>query len=100
MRSTPVCVPETDCDEAVAVAGKLCAVVENHEFRDEEYNRYRVTASFGVSTKDGTSEDDLGKNEMIKMADEALYEAKAQGRNRIVAAGRPKHQSGFFRGRV
>ena len=94
-----VVLPETDCDEAVAVASKLCAVVENHEFRDEEYNRYRVTASFGVSTKDGTSEDDLGKNEMIKMADEALYDAKKNGRNRVCTYAAKATKKGWFKRR-
>ena len=65
------------------VARKLCQAVELHEFKDEGYNSYRVTASFGVSCKDGTREEGPNRNELIKMADEALYDAKKNGRNQV-----------------
>ncbi|CCO23129.1 GGDEF domain-containing protein [Maridesulfovibrio hydrothermalis] len=50
---------------------------------------FSVTASIGVSSaRPGSFEKN---NEIIRKADEALYEAKAQGRNRVVvSSARPK----------
>ncbi|MCG5502248.1 GGDEF domain-containing protein, partial [Ectothiorhodospira lacustris] len=45
-----------------------------------------VTLSIGVCTIDRGS--NLG--ELLARADEALYEAKSQGRNRTVCKGRPR----------
>jgi predicted signal transduction protein with EAL and GGDEF domain len=45
-----------------------------------------VTASFGVSAAAGA---EVNYSRLFKAADEALYEAKDAGRNRVVAAGAP-----------
>ena len=48
----------------------------------------RFTASFGVCGNDGqTSFSDL-----LRTADKALYRAKREGRDRVVAAGAPNHE--------
>lgn len=57
------------------VAERKRAAIEAH-FRDEEM---RVTISGGVSVFNGESIE-----EFIKSADEKLYEAKRQGKNRIL----------------
>lgn len=68
--------PEISLDEAKTLANKLCKSVANHNFSVDT----RVTISIGVSVFDGEKQIE----EMIKEADEKLYEAKRQGRNRVV----------------
>jgi diguanylate cyclase (GGDEF)-like protein len=72
-------------DETVAVAERLRAMVERHKFSYEETQPGgSVTISIGVSCY---PEDGLAAVELIQAADEALYRAKNEGRNRVVAAG-------------
>jgi diguanylate cyclase (GGDEF)-like protein len=67
---------ETDKDIAYAIAQKLRTEVSQYTFSI----RQEVTCSFGVTLhKVGESTTDL-----IRRADEGLYEAKANGRNRVV----------------
>ena len=42
----------------------------------------RVTASFGVAVSDGS----IAPSELTRIADDALYAAKRNGKNRVVAA--------------
>jgi diguanylate cyclase (GGDEF)-like protein len=73
--------PLTPKDSALLVAEKLRGAIENAAFPEG-----RLTISLGVATypKDGTSSPDL-----IKAADDALYQAKQAGRNRVVVASPP-----------
>jgi diguanylate cyclase (GGDEF)-like protein len=71
-------------DTAVAVAERLRVTVERHNFSYEEGQPGgSVTISIGVSCypEDGPAVDDI-----IQAADEALYRAKNEGRNRVVAS--------------
>lgn len=79
-----VILPETKAQDALTVAEKLRNAVEKSPFREGK-EEYRVTASFGVSSLSPDSEETLGKADLIKRADEALYEAKDKGRNRVIA---------------
>ncbi len=67
----------TECDyqQAHVAAEKIRKAVEDHDF---PYIG-SLTLSGGVSTYDGH-----GINEMISRADKKLYEAKNQGRNRVL----------------
>ena len=77
-------------DQAVAVAERLRAMVERHKFSYEETQPGgSVTISIGVSCY---PEDGLAVDELIQAADEALYRAKNEGRNRVVAADRSSGQ--------
>ena len=72
-------------DQAVAVAERLRVMVERHRFSYEEAQPGgSVTISVGVSCY---PEDGLAADELIQAADEALYRAKNEGRNRVVVAG-------------
>ena len=68
--------PETTSEQAERLGEKLRSAIEGYDFDIED----RVTASFGFTLyrSDSTSE------QMIKRADEAMYQAKNNGRNQVV----------------
>ena len=65
----------------VKVLNRIRQAIEEHQFAHETI-KINQTASFGISYTCNDSEDDIEK--MIKMADENLYEAKKQGRNKVI----------------
>ena len=77
--------PETDCQSTAFVAERLRATIEN-EAVTYSCHVVNITASFGVCGLEGIEND----RDLIRRADEALYEAKKAGRNRVVVkAGAP-----------
>lgn len=73
--------PETDKTSAGLVAERLRAAVASQGFK--AYDEFtKMTISIGLST---FPEDAKNISELIDFADKALYEAKAQGRNRVIA---------------
>ena len=71
--------PEVDQKGAAHLAEKARKLVEKHSFVfDGEH--IPVTMSAGVATMAKKSEE---PNELIRRADEKLYEAKSAGRNRV-----------------
>ncbi|MEQ1723570.1 MAG: diguanylate cyclase [Pseudobdellovibrio sp.] len=71
----------TPIKTAQEVAERIRATVEAHEFSFEN-KPIKVTISIGVSTK--LVQDDWDK--MYNRADQALYQSKQQGRNRVTIA--------------
>jgi two-component system, cell cycle response regulator len=76
-----VLMPETDMAVATLVAERLRRRIAGEPFPIQEgARRVEVTISIGIAT--------LGRNEnaaaLIKRADQALYKAKRDGRNRVV----------------
>lgn len=67
--------PETKCDKAVSMAERIRKALEEYEFHTGD----KVTCSFGVA--------EIGEGEMmynaLNRADELLYTAKRNGRNRV-----------------
>lgn len=77
-----VVLPGADGPEALREAERLRAVVAAHAF-SVQGQRLPLTASFGVASAPGAQ---ASWTELIARADAALYDAKAQGRNRCVLA--------------
>jgi diguanylate cyclase (GGDEF)-like protein len=79
-----VVLPGTDEAGARRVAEDICQAVRNRQLPHEGNAPGIVTVSIGAATmvpQRGKSNQDL-----IEAADQALYRAKARGRNRVVAA--------------
>jgi diguanylate cyclase (GGDEF)-like protein len=76
-----VIVPEADLEGVLNLAHRLRAAFAGHEIELPDGTRMVVTASFGVAVKQ-----DLERAEdLITIADEALYESKRAGKNRVSA---------------
>ena len=73
--------PETLKEDALTVAEHLRRLVEQHPFQYLNH-RYRVTISLGVAAVSG--ENWLTTSELLREADELLYQAKRQGRTRVI----------------
>lgn len=71
--------PETTQEGALIVADRILKVVNQTPFQFEE-KLFSVTVSAGVVTTQG--EPDITSAELIRRADEKLYQAKENGRNR------------------
>ncbi len=72
--------PELDAENACFLAERTRKNIEALSI--PEIDNLPVTASFGVAVYDPESEQDI-----ISLADQALYDAKKAGRNRVVLAG-------------
>ncbi|MGL4634492.1 MAG: PleD family two-component system response regulator [Beijerinckiaceae bacterium] len=79
-----VLLPETETHIAALVADRIRTKVENKPFPIYGGKKYiSVTVSIGVS---GYKSGHTTADALMKRADEALYKAKKEGRNRVVAA--------------
>jgi diguanylate cyclase len=77
-----ICLKETDDAGAKAALERIRTALEKLPIALPSDHRVHVTASFGyVVSRDG-----VDVEAMIKKADQALYKAKQEGRNRIIAA--------------
>jgi diguanylate cyclase (GGDEF)-like protein len=77
-----IVLPETNLEGALALAERLRTLVEQHLF-EYEGKAYPLTISVGVASTDGSRS--LSPTDLIGEADQKLFEAKRQGRNRVVA---------------
>lgn len=77
-----VLLPETDLDGAMLVAERYRLEVAGREFKADDLS-LRITVSIGVASLPRTTAVDA--TELLRKADAALYRAKDEGRNRVVA---------------
>ncbi len=79
------CLPGATCEQSARIAERMRAAVQNLRIPLPDNSQYiGVTASFGVAALEGGLEEKL--DALISKADEALYRAKAEGRNRVCIA--------------
>jgi len=74
-----IILPRTDLSSALNVAERVRKMIEASKMKDPEGNMFGITVSQGISIYK------LGEDEhsLISRADNALYKAKGNGRNRI-----------------
>ena len=82
--------PKMPLDIALERAGQLLKIFQETTVPHGE-KRIRTTVSIGVAT---TQKHADAAEELLKCADKALYQAKAEGRNRVVAFGAPPRADG------
>lgn len=91
-----VLLPQTRAAEGVEIAERVRRVVANYAFRMASGTAISITISIGVSVlpaPESELEPDASGNALVAAADQALYQAKADGRNRVVLAGAEKPQA-------
>ena len=82
-----ILLPETARKAGTLVAEDIRAGMESYPFKGRESQPLgKVTVSFGVAEFPADGEDAAS---LIERADEALYRAKDEGRNRVVCAAQP-----------
>lgn len=77
-----VVMPDTELADAFKVGERIRGQIADRPFSLDGGKILQVTASVGIS---GVKPFEDSPEEMLKRADVALYKAKAQGRNRVVA---------------
>jgi diguanylate cyclase (GGDEF)-like protein len=75
--------------EALDVAERIRASIEQHEFTDSDGKRFNITISIGLATLNGKQQDarSVSGQVLVGQADRALYRAKAEGRNQVQSIG-------------
>ena len=77
-----IILPHTGIDRAKFLAKRIHADMRSHPFMPPDGNRFFQTVSLGIAYFPNPRVED--RDSLIKLADEALYMAKQQGRDRIV----------------
>jgi diguanylate cyclase (GGDEF)-like protein len=79
-----IILPETDLDRAAAHAERIRSAVASHVFEGQETGQeHRVTISIGVAALTAATQK---IENLVHDADQAMYRAKAGGRNRLALA--------------
>jgi diguanylate cyclase (GGDEF)-like protein len=77
-----IVLPQTTPDTAALIAERMRKSIEQNTFLKKEGYTLKMTASFGVASY---PESARSKEELIKIADEAMYKVKHQTRNAVYA---------------
>lgn len=83
-----IILPECSSNEAKFIGEKLRQIIEAGDFPDDiGTSTAKITASLGVATYDpAVSAAPPSAEKIIELADKALYQAKNQGRNQVLAS--------------
>ncbi len=73
-----IVLPNTKDHDSIATFEKIRSIIENRSITTKSHGEIKYTISIGVCARLSTTFD-----EMMKEADEMLYEAKQSGRNRV-----------------
>ncbi|MEE4245934.1 MAG: GGDEF domain-containing protein [Kangiellaceae bacterium] len=78
-----------NCDRSVAdtIAERIRSVIEQQQLISKQDQEFSVTCSVGGTTwdpRDIDADDDVIADKLLKCSDEAVYQAKTNGRNRCV----------------
>lgn len=76
--------PETSAEGAVAVSEYIRSAISAHPIRHHETGEPYGTISVSIGVASLTAGEPISAVELLKKADEALYAAKRDGRNRVV----------------
>ncbi|MFK7956274.1 MAG: 7TM diverse intracellular signaling domain-containing protein [Lysobacterales bacterium] len=79
-----VLLPETDGEDILALAQRLRERIEQRVIVSEDQS-FKVTVSIGAASL--TAGQGRTYRDLVRAADKAMYEAKNQGRNRVVGGG-------------
>jgi two-component system cell cycle response regulator len=84
-----VLMPQTDGEQACEIAERIRTLVAAHPFQPSTGETLKVTISIGVALlpDDSQEDDEASIREMVHTADSGVYQAKEQGRNRVIFAG-------------
>lgn len=78
--------PETDVQGTLTVARKICRKMREHDFIIGNHAYGPITVSIGAAT---FPENGKSSEQLFKQADDALYEAKREGRDQVILAHPP-----------
>ena len=77
--------PHTDCRDAGTVADRIRSGLEQRSFRSPSGREISVTISIGIAAlPTDIDETEQAVRTMLSLADQALYQAKNDGRNRVL----------------
>jgi diguanylate cyclase (GGDEF)-like protein len=79
-----VILPETDTQTACKLADRLSGLICNHCFLIEKGLQIKISASFGVASYPSHAKT---KEDLIRLADKSMYQAKASQEKKIFHAG-------------
>jgi diguanylate cyclase (GGDEF)-like protein len=77
-----IVLPQTPQDTAVRIAERMRKSIEQNTFLKKEGYALKLTASFGVASYPGSAKT---KEDLIRLADDAMYRVKYQTRNAVYA---------------
>jgi two-component system cell cycle response regulator len=77
-----IVLPETTCEGACIAAERIRSLVEKTPFEFEGHS-FGITISLGIGMT--TGEASLSPEDLIRLADDKLYQAKSNGRNCVVS---------------